>query len=569
MKCCDNKEISIVISAEAGQGLQTLERLLLNLFADSGFHVFSYSEFMSRVRGGCNSTEIILCPEYGSSFIKRMDLFIPLGRDSITPYLDRITRETIVIGESENLSSICRDYNCRFFEAPVSAVAKKTGGPKSSNIVVMGIVAGLTGIVPDAGEKIIHRAFKGSQSKQEDSNIAAYQAGINISLEMKSSVNLHLKEIRSDNKKTLIKGAQAVTIGALTGGCNFISSYPMSPSTEVLELFAKYSEKLDLAVEQAEDEICAANMAAASWYAGGRALVTTSGGGFALMAETVSFAGGAELPLVIHIAQRPGPGTGLPTRTEQSDLLFAVHAGHGEFPRAVYAPGNPLQGIELTRRAFETADKYQVPAIILTDQFFIDSYRTVEELTLPEDVSENMITETDRDYRRYEITDGGISPRGIPGYGSGIVCVDSDEHNQGGYITEDRYTRKAMVDKRAEKLETMKKDVVSPVLYGPDNYRYLVICWGSTLMGAVRALEKCGRNDTALLHYSQVYPLHRDTALYMKKAERKIIIENNSTAQFAGLIKMETGLGFDHTMLKYDGWPFSVEEIEDAVMSLL
>ena len=189
----------------------------------------------------------------------------------------------------------------------------------------------------------------------------------------------------------------------------------MSPSTDVLVNFAKYSEEFGIVVEQAEDEICAVNMAVASWYAGGRAMVTTSGGGFALMTEGLSLAGATESPLVIHLGQRPGPATGMPTRTEQGDLLFALFAGHGEFPRIIYAPGNYSQGFDLTRKAFFMADKYQVPVMVLTDQFFLDSNGTVTGVEIDGPMSVNNIVATDGGYRRYRVTESGISPTGDSG----------------------------------------------------------------------------------------------------------------------------------------------------------
>ncbi len=337
----------------------------------------------------------------------------------------------------------------------------------------------------------------------------------------------------------------------------------MSPSTDVLVNFAKYSEEFGIVVEQAEDEICAVNMAIASWYAGGRAMVTTSGGGFALMTEGLSLAGAIESPLVIHVGQRPGPATGMPTRTEQGDLLFALFSGHGEFPRIIYAPGNFSQGFDLTRKAFHMADKYQVPVILLTDQYFLDSYGTIPGVKIDNSMSANIIMETDSGYRRYQLTESGISPRGIPGYGTGIVCLDSDEHDEGGYITEDFTVRVAQVNKRMRKLQSMDPDSIPPDLYGPDDYRFLIVSWGSTLNGILEAINASGRSDIALLHYSQVYPLHEDTKKYLERARFTAIVENNYASQFGTLIRMHTGFEFNRKILKYNGMPFSVEELAE------
>jgi 2-oxoglutarate ferredoxin oxidoreductase subunit alpha len=359
----------------------------------------------------------------------------------------------------------------------------------------------------------------------------------------------------------LMNGIEAVGMGGLAGGCNFVSSYPMSPSTGVLVFFARHAQDFGVVVEQAEDEISAINMALGAWYAGGRALVTTSGGGFALMVEGLSLAGAIESPLVIHIGQRPGPATGLPTRTEQADLEHALYSGHGEFPRAILTPGTIQEGFSLSRHAFYLADKYQVPVIILTDQHFLESHYTVDEIDISVLGIEKRIVETQSDYQRYHITHDGVSPRGIPGFGQGIVCVDSDEHDEGGYITEDFAVRTAMVDKRLRKLKGLEAEAIPPTLIGRQPCRYLLVGWGSTRNVVNEALEILEREDIACLHFPQVHPLPAQTVELLRPAEKRIIIENNATGQFAKLIKLKTGFDFDEQILKYDGMPFMLEDV--------
>jgi 2-oxoglutarate ferredoxin oxidoreductase subunit alpha len=209
------------------------------------------------------------------------------------------------------------------------------------------------------------------------------------------------------------------------------------------------------------------------------------------------------------------------------------------------------------------ADKYQVPVILLTDQYFLDSNGTVSGVNVDNSMSMNIITETDSGYRRYKVTESGISPRGIPGHGTGIVCLDSDEHDEGGYITEDFAVRVAQVNKRMRKLQSMGTDSMPPDLYGPDEYRCLVVSWGSTLNGILEAINVSGRSDIALLHYSQVYPLHESTKKYLERARFTAIVENNYTSQFGALIRMHTGFEFNRKILKYNGMPFSIEELAE------
>jgi 2-oxoglutarate/2-oxoacid ferredoxin oxidoreductase subunit alpha len=557
----ERTDISIVLSGEAGLGIQTLERLLMRMFKLSGRHVFSYSEFMSRIRGGNNSTEIRVSAKRSASFVDRIDIFIPFGPDAMDRFHDRITMETIIIGDQAFIDERYRS-GYSVIEIPLLSIAKKIGG-RTLNLIVMGLFAGLYGIEEDTAKSQVSAYFSGAPADTAEKNIEALIRGIEAGREISRSgkIVIPVDTAADAFDDILINGAESIAFGGIAGGCNFLSSYPMSPSTDVLVNFAKYAEEFGIVVEQAEDEICAINMAVASWYAGGRAMVTTSGGGFALMTEGVSLAGATESPVVIHIGQRPGPATGMPTRTEQGDLLFALFSGHGEFPRVIYAPGNYTQGYNLTRRAFNIADRYQVPVFILTDQYYLDSNGAIPGLAIDGTMAENNIVATGKDYKRYRLTENGISPRGIPGYGTGIVCLDSDEHGEGGYITEDFSVRVDQVNKRMRKHQSMAPDILPPDLYGPEDYRCLIVSWGSNLNNILEAIQECSAGDISLLHFTQVYPLHEDTNNYLKRARIAAIVENNSTSQFGCLIRMQTGYDFSRKILKYNGMPFSVEEL--------
>jgi 2-oxoglutarate ferredoxin oxidoreductase subunit alpha len=360
----------------------------------------------------------------------------------------------------------------------------------------------------------------------------------------------------------LLDGSQAVALGALAGGCNFISSYPMSPSTGVLINLAKLAHDHGVVVEQAEDEISAINMGLGSWYAGGRALVSTSGGGFDLMAEGVSLAGVIESPMVIHLAQRPGPGTGLPTRTEQGDLECARYSGHGEFPRAILAPGSPEEAFACAAHAFSMADASQSPVFILTDQYLLDTLYDLEPFALPDEPMASRLVVTEPDYQRYAPGPDGVSQRGIPGLGTGIVRVDSDEHDVFGSITEDFDVRIAMNDKRLAKMRLLEEEFsLLPRLNGPVDYQLLIVGWGSTAAAVDEALSRLQPELTAFLHCRQLYPVTQVVRDYLQKAAKIIVIENNATGQFARLLRGEAGCAIHREWHKYNGLPFSVDEV--------
>ncbi len=356
------------------------------------------------------------------------------------------------------------------------------------------------------------------------------------------------------------------------GGCRFVSSYPMSPATGVLIFLGQHAEEMGLVVEQAEDEIAAVNMNIGAWYSGARALTTTSGGGFALMEEGISLAGITETPCVIHLAQRPGPATGLPTRTEQGDLEMVLASGHGDFPRLLAAPADHSSALRITREVFHLADAYQVPSVILTDAYLVDS-TSVESLDLTQGRFTRFsrhITETTENYQRYRITENGISPRGIPGNGEGLVCCDSDEHGETGRITESLEVRRQMVDKRIRRGEALRKEIPLPRLFYPGGseggtLETMVIAWGSVVPIAREALESLQPADTALAAFEWIQPLPEGIEEFLGQAERLIFVENNVSGQLERHLRRELKIDGQDRILKYDGMTFSVEGLTERL----
>jgi 2-oxoglutarate ferredoxin oxidoreductase subunit alpha len=553
----NKNEISIVLSGAAGQGIQTVEHILTRVAKDSGFYVFATKEYMSRVRGGNNSTEIRISSYPVRAYVDRIDILVPLSDDAIERLRNRISEETIILGEKKYVEGEENSISVMLEE-----IAESFGNKIYANSVAIGVLSGII----NADKKMLVENIKAYFSKKSEEVI---NANINAALkgyEIGKSLDLKIEIIPCEEvkKQHILNGSEAVAKGAVMGGCNFISSYPMSPATSVFTELSKMSKEHGILVDQAEDEIAAVNMSIAAWYAGARAIVSTSGGGLALMTEAISLSGIIETPIVFHLAQRPGPATGLPTRTEQGDLNLVLYAGHGEFPRIIYAPGNLQEAYELSAKAFNMADKYQVPVFVLTDQYFLDSFYNVDEM--PKVEIERYIIKTDENYKRYLLTEDGISPRGIPGYGKGLVRVDSDEHDEYGHITESAEVRKNMVEKRLKKMSKILQDAIPPKLFGSENYKYLIVTWGSTQLIVKEAIEKLGRKDIAMLHFSQVYPIPPIAENYLRKAERVIFLEQNATGQFANLVKLTfDGINTYRRILKYDGFSFSVEQVEEAI----
>jgi 2-oxoglutarate ferredoxin oxidoreductase subunit alpha len=555
--------VSIVLSGEAGRGLKTIEAVLVRALKLSGLHVFATEEYMSRVRGGNNTVSMVVSSNGNRAFLSRIDILVPLNKNALYRLTERMDEHTAIVGSRESVEAEYRD-TYRFLESPFEDMARQVGDSVYANSVAAGMVAGILGIGTDPLKAVVADVFKakGHQTvaKNQQAVALGYEHGRHLAGEMDLSAHLDPDERVKD--QVVLNGAQAVSLGAIAGGCNFIASYPMSPSTGVLAFLAQHASDFGIVCEQAEDEIGAINMGLGASYAGARAMVTTSGGGFALMVEGLSLAGMTETPIVIHLAQRPGPATGLPTRTEQADLLFALRAGHGEFPRIILTPGTLEDAFGLTCRAFNLAERFQVPVFVLTDQYLMDTYYNLVGLHLREARPEKAYVETAADYRRYMLTDTGISPRGIPGHGEGLVMVDSDEHDEYGRITEDMDTREQMVEKRLKKTDRSCEAAIEPEFVGNESFKTLVVGWGSTYYPIKQALQGLRRDEVAFLHLKQVFPFHSGVARYLEKAEQVLTIENNATAQLGALLLQETGRRPDGAILKYDGLPFSVEELQ-------
>jgi len=347
-----------------------------------------------------------------------------------------------------------------------------------------------------------------------------------------------------------------------------MAAYPMTPASSIMEYLAAKSKDFDLVMVHAEDEIAAVNTVIGAAYAGVRAMTATSGSGFCLMVEGLGLAGITETPIVMINAQRPGPATGLPTRTEQSDLEFILYASHGEFPRAVLAPADVEDAFWVTVKAFNLAEKYQLPVIILTDQHLASSYATVERFDLSRVTIERGLAfnfrEAGEEYKRHKITKSGISPRALPGQEGVLVSTDADEHNEAGHLIEGAEIRTAMVQKRMRKLFGLKKEIAPPRLYGPGKADIMLIGWGSTLGTLREAADILRRegNSVNLLHLNELWPFPVEAvADAMSNARHSYVVENNATGQLAHLIRAETGREASGKILKYDGRPFTPELI--------
>ncbi|MDD2321522.1 MAG: 2-oxoacid:acceptor oxidoreductase subunit alpha [Geobacteraceae bacterium] len=546
---------TILIGGAAGQGLLTVGQLLSRVLVRSGFHIVVTQDYMSRIRGGHNTFSIRMSSAPIVAPRETVNILIAFDGESVRKHLSHMTNDGIIV-MADNVQAETGNHTC--LRIPVATLGK----PAMFNIMAAAIVATLL----DLDDGLVDKTMREELPDSFDEAAAALQAAFSWARNTGVS-RPSLRPAGVSAPRMMVNGNEALALGAIAGGLRFAAFYPMTPGTSVMLTLLAHADRMGLVVEQAEDEIAAVTMAIGASFTGAPSLVSTSGGGFALMGEGVSLAGMTETPLVVIIAQRPGPATGLPTRTEQADLEFVLHAGHGEFPRAILAPGSPEQCFELAAHALDLAERTQGPVLILTDQFLADSYRDVAPFRAETITPVYPLELTPHDegvYARYALTDTGISPRALPGSGKKLVVADSDEHTEDGHITEDLTIRTKMVEKRLRKMELLRNECIRPAFIGADNPDLLFVCWGSVLGAVTEAAEELSAQGikAASLHFSQVWPLVAESFLpLLERSGAVVVVEGNATGQFARLLRRECGFMAQVRINRYDGLPITPEFI--------
>jgi 2-oxoglutarate ferredoxin oxidoreductase subunit alpha len=568
-----NIDLNLKIGGAAGQGLQTTGMALAKTLKKSGFHVFSTQYYLSRVRGGHNTFQIRISDSPLLAMTENVDILLALDNESIEQHLSELSdgvvvADTDVIDIKESADSI--------FHVPMLKIAKDVCGDRIySNSVSMGAVIGLLCLDLSGLEQVLKKTFKKKGEEIIKKNIDAARAGhAYVKENYPGGCKFALADPGEIEDMMLISGNEAVGLGALAAGVQFLAAYPMTPSTGVMTYVAINADRFGVVVEQAEDEIAALNMVLGASFAGARSMTTTSGGGFSLMAEALGLAGITETPAVIFLAQRPGPATGLPTMTEQGDLLFALHAAQGEFPRCILAPGTAEECFFMTAEAFNIADRYQIPVLVMSDQYLADSLFTCPRFDASKvKVERHLLSDQElrikkEEYRRYKLTPLGISPRALPGQEGVLVVADSDEHDESGHINEDPENRIKMNDKRMKKLEVLREEMPVGKVYGNPNTSLTLIGWGSTygpLTEVVDILSNQGKSVN-LIHFTHIHPLPIEATIkLLSKAKKTVCVENNSTGQFSRLLKADADINVTEHVLRYDGKPFSPGYIIEAL----
>ncbi len=547
-----NKITTIKIAGPAGLGIKTSGLLLSNTLLDQGYFVHDYTEYPSLIRGGHNTYQLSFSTLEVKAPYFQIDLLFSLSEGHFKPHLPEMKKKGLIFSDEQN---------SKVKNLPLEKLALEAGSPVFKNTVCLGTAVFLLNLDVAKTNQTIKNFF----SKKVKKNLKAFKLGYDYAAKNYSSLKLKIDKPKKIQKLIFNDGNQAFGWGFLKGKGDFYAAYPMTPSTGTLHFLAAKAKEYKINVRHAEDEIGVANMAAGAAFAGARSAVGTSGGGFALMTECISFCGIAEIGMVFYLVQRVGPATGMPTWTAQGDLLFYIFSGHGEFPKIVLAPGDQQESFEFSWKALNLAENLQTPVIVVSDKFLGESSKTTPDfakIKVKIDRGKLITNKAPTDFKRYNWQPlCGRSHRPIPGVLDGEFLANSYEHDEYGYSTEEPRAAVKMMEKRMRKLKTALRITPKPQLYGPKNYQRLIISWGSTKGPILEAMKLLNDKKLAFLQIRTLLPLHSEIKKLISQAKKTIIIENNQTSQLTTLLKTQFNFNPSRKILKFNGRPFFPEEL--------
>ena len=579
------KTFAIGIGGAAGQGVATPGDIFAKIFSRRGLHLNAYNAYQSIIRGGHTFLTIRTGPEKVTNMGDRVDLLIPLNQDAIDRHLGLLTDGAACIYNSDTIKPGVAAEGVNICALPVSKLADIARNKVAQNTIAVGAGLSMMSIGFQALEEVLIEQFKKKGDAVVSENVGIARAGYDYATANFKAFAWPLP--MAGNRYAVLSGNIAMAMGGAAAGVKFYCAYPMSPSTGVLHWMAAHARKAGIMVRQVEDEIGVVNMAIGAAHAGVRSMCATSGGGFALMSEGLGLSAMMETPVVVIDCQRAGPSTGVPTKTEQGDLWQMLGAGFGDYPRAIAAPLDIGDCFKIIPEIFNIADRFQCPGIVLCDLLLSEGRLSVDPKDLNfgalidrgeliTDASSATNANGDGGYKRYKITESGVSPRATPGVPGYTHTAASDEHDEDGVLISDEFTnptkRRAMMEKRMRKAAGIEAAVPPPVLWGPHNADVTLIGWGSTkgvIEEACEILTEQGISANQL-QIRWLVPLHGDAILdILRHARRTFIVENNYSGQFARYLRSETSFVPDGHIRKYDGEPFMPHHIVEAVKEQL
>ncbi len=568
-------EVRIRIGGPAGFGIKAAGQTLARLFMHAGYETFDLTEYPSLIKGGHNNYLLRVSTEEIFSHVEPVDILVALDADTVRLHLGELTEGGAVIFDPEavDIDEIegVPDSAC-LIDVPLKQIVYDAGGvPIMRNTAALGAVLGHMGFPLEYLTDSITAQFAHKKPEIAEQNVACATAGYEYASEHGCAFPYEMapRERRGGEERILVDGNEAAGAGALAAGIGLYCAYPMTPASSLLHFFAKHGETYDVVTKHTEDEIAAMNMVCGGAFGGTRSMCATSGGGFSLMVEALGMAGVSESAVVVGLFTRPGPATGMPTWTEQSDLRYAIHASQGEFPRVVLAPGDRDDAFHLTWQAFNLADQLQTPVILLGDSYLSDNRQSIPpfdtsrvEIDRGDLIAEGEVSE----YRRYAVTDSGVSPRALPGVTGAEQIVNSYEHDEYGFGAQGEIAevRIAQNDKRMRKLDLARTLVPPPAYFGPEEADLSILLFGTTKMPVREAMKWLERDGVSvrMMQLVTVWPFPaEEVSAFLGEAKRSAIIEGNHTGQLQGLVREQCLVDVDHTLHRYDGRPFSPEQV--------
>lgn len=550
-------EISILIGGKAGDGIDKASLIIARILNQLGYYLYIYRDYPSIIRGGHTFSIIRASRDKIAAHLNKVDFILALNQDSLNLHGHRLKDNTFIIYDSDAVKSAGREG----LGLSLSAILKEENAPPLTRN--SGLIGGL-GKALGLEWNILEKVFRENISKEIELNLKVALRGYKTASELINLDRLPQKSL------PLLTGNEAIGLGLIKGGLNAYIAYPMTPSSAILHFLAEAAEDFSLQVIHPESEIAVILMAMGFAYAGKRVAVGTSGGGFCLMTEGLSFAGMAELPVVIVVGQRTGPSTGLPTYTGQTELHFVLNAGQGEFPRLVVAPGDAEEAYFWSGAALNLAWKYQIPAIILSDKTLAEGTYSFDLNSIEEPREENpVLWDGKSPYKRYLDTESGVSPLTFVPDKEAVIKVNSYEHDEFGITTEVPAVTRTMADKRLRKEKYLARELEGypgVAVYGNKNSQSAILCWGSNKGVCIEAARGL---DLKVIQPMVLSPFPaREFQEALEGVKKLISVENNATAQLVRLIR---GYGFkaDETILKYDGRPFSLDGLEEELKKVI
>jgi 2-oxoglutarate ferredoxin oxidoreductase subunit alpha len=578
-------QLKLLAGGEAGDGVFAVSDMLALMFARAGLEVLTTQTYSSRIRGGHINASVRVSERKLLSQGDQLDLLIALDLETVELHRRAVRDGGIILYDNSQGEVELGDLEQRqiaVFPIPARKIAReKLNAPIMKNIVMTG--AALTAVNFDPEFEflggLIRERFLSKGEKIVAKNMEAAAAGQDHIRQAHKVVGYKM-ERRERPRQMLLQGSDAVAFGALVAGCRFMASYPITPASDVMEYLVAKFPKYNGVMVQAEDELSAVNMAIGAAFSGARSITASSGPGIALMIEALGLAAVTETPLVLVDVQRCGPSTGMPTRMEQADLNLLIYGAHGEIPRIVLAPSDVEECFYQTIRAFNLAEKYQCPVIIATDQFLSQSQRTTPPFDLSKVaidrgwlLTDDELNNMDGSFKRYLITERGISPRTIPSQERGIYKTTGVEHVETGNATENPDARTRMMKKRFMKLDTFRReDMLPPRLFGSPDSEITLVGWGSTKGVILEVMERFKQEEglgLKLMHLIDIWPFpDQAVADVLRTSRQVIVVENNFTGQMANLIRQQTGIECSK-VVKYNGAPFAPTELYQHLKELI